>query len=205
MHQGHLVRQTTAHSQLNLPTVGWKGKLLFSLLSIHSLLYALCTHAPPTIYATLLCMHNQQTNRVFPSPRLGLVLHNSRQLGWNSGPPPQDSGVCMTCGYYLVTTHPLLSIRPNYPISVISCFIVYTGEERRRKVEQLYALLCVLFQQVASWHRPIVVVGEEAHCSSKFGLSQTMVGGRCPVKAQVSMSVSMAPPRYPCPGSSWHL
>ena len=119
MHHAPRSSCKTNHSTQSVkpfPTVGWKGKLLFFLLSIHSLLYyALCTHAPRTIYATLLCMHNQQTNRVFPSPRLGLVLHNSRQLGWNSGPPTSRQW-CVHAVWVLPYHHsPTLINRPNLP------------------------------------------------------------------------------------------
>ena len=99
-----------------------------------------CAHMhPPTIYATLLCMHNQQTNRVFPSPRLGHVLHNSRQLGRNSGPPPQDSGVCMKCGYYLTTTHPFPN-KTTLSLSHISCIpsVHRRTDQEEGKVEQYY-------------------------------------------------------------------
>lgn len=72
-------------------------------------------------------------------------------------------------------------------------------------MEQHYALLLVLFQQVASWRQLIVVVEEEVHCSSKFGRSQTMVSRRCPQVSLSDSTVSMAPLRYPCPGSSWDL
>lgn len=119
-----------------------------------------CAHMhPPTIYATLLCMHNQQTNRVFPSPRLSHVLHNSRQLGRNSGPPPQDSGVCMKCGYYLTTTHPFLIDQTKLPYlchtSVV--FPVYTGGQTRRRGKwnsvMLFHLSFLTGRQLASAYR----------------------------------------------------
>ena len=178
MHQGHLVRQTTAHSQLNPPNCRVEGKITL-LSTLHTLTAVLRTvHTCTLHHLRHPAMHAQPANEQgFPLPSLGSCAAQQSATRLEQWTPHLKTVVC-ACSVGTTLSPPTHSYQPDPTTLSLSSvvFIVYTGEKRRRKVEQHYALLLVLFQQVASWRQPIVVVEEEVHCSSKFGRSQTMVG-----------------------------
>lgn len=187
-----------------------EGKITL-LSTLHTLTAVLRTvHTCTPHHLRHPAMHAQPANEQgFPLPSLGSCAAQQSATRLEQWTPHLKTVVCAcSVGTTLSPlTHSYQQTQLTLSLSSV-VFIVYTGEKRRRKVVQHYPFLLVLFQQVASWRRPIVVVGEEVHYSSKFGLSQTMVGRWCPLKAQVSLSdssVSVAPLRYTCPSSSWHL
>lgn len=141
MHQGHLVRQTTAHSQLNPPNCRVEGKITL-LSTLHTLTAVLPTvHTCTPHHLRHPAMHAQPANEQgFPLPSLGSCAAQQSATRLEQWTPHLKTVVC-ACSVGTTLSPPTHSYqsRPNYPISVISCI---HSVHRRREEEESGTALC---------------------------------------------------------------